>query len=66
MKTNIIVQDTANNIATFSIIRNKTHEIRGQIVMLDFFREYLEHKKELEKPRTLIGFKQNDSVTIKK
>ena len=26
--------------------------------MLDFFRDFLEHKKELEKPRTLIGFKQ--------
>ena len=28
--------------------------------MLTFFKEYLEHKKELEKPRTLIGFKQRN------
>ena len=28
--------------------------------MLNFFKEYLEHKKELEKPRTMIGFKQSN------
>jgi hypothetical protein len=36
METSIIIQDTTNDIAEFSIIRSKIHEIRGQIVMLDF------------------------------
>ena len=36
MEANIIVQDRKNDLAEFSIIRNKIYEIRGQKVMLDF------------------------------
>ena len=36
METNIILQDSTNNTAEFSIIRSKIYEIRGQKVMLDF------------------------------
>jgi len=36
MDTNIIVQDNRNDIAEFSVIRSKIHEIRDQKVMLDF------------------------------
>jgi hypothetical protein len=36
METNIIIQDNTNDIAAFSIIRSRIHEIRGQKVMLDF------------------------------
>ena len=36
METSIIVQDKTNDLAKFSIIRNKIYEIRGQKVMLDF------------------------------
>jgi hypothetical protein len=36
MNTNIIIQDNTRDIAAFSIIQNKIHEIRGKNVMLDF------------------------------
>ena len=36
MNTNIIIQDTTNDAARFSIIQRRIYEIRGQNVMLDF------------------------------
>jgi len=36
MDTSIVIQDNTSNIAEFSMIRSKIHEIRGQKVMLDF------------------------------
>jgi hypothetical protein len=36
MNTNIITQDNLKDIATFSIIRSKIYEIRGQKVILDY------------------------------
>ena len=63
METNIVVQDEMGDVAAFSIIRSKIHEIRGQIVMLDFdlAEEYeIETKRLKEAVRRNIGRFEGD------